>query len=386
MSEMLLFNVDEGYSEALIRVLKSSFLTEEDYIALKGANNLVDFKTALETTDYEEVLADQPSPLPVQQLARVLRQKLADDMNYIQAQTSEPLYEFLNLMRHGHMIENTVYYIEGIKANVEMDRLTARLDPLGDYPGIKAIKAAEGENYSSVYQTVLIDLPVGKYFHKFLEDIMIGSDKKDINSIDSIMKDYTQNKIKNLLKNIWLTEMYKFCTTQIDGTSREMMEHLLKFESDCMTMQVIYNSLGNKELLEAKGREAERKQYIHSIGYLYPGRDKELTAADSFEKLKAAVAPYDQYKKLLEKVPDPARVEEFNNAPESIDDYMFREQAKMYALAFEEQFHYGVYYAYMKLKEQEIRNILWMADLVSFNVPKAQPGWKKIVVPFKDVY
>jgi V-type H+-transporting ATPase subunit d len=79
-------------------------------------------------------------------------------------------------------------------------------------------------------------------------------------------------------------------------------------------------------------------------------------------------------------------VEEFNTASESIDDFMFKEKSKMYALAFEQQFHVAVFYAYMKLKEQEIRNIRWMAELVSLNIPKQQHGWKKIVIPFKDVY
>lgn len=88
----------------------------------------------------------------------------------------------------------------------------------------------------------------------------------------------------------------------------------------------------------------------------------------------------------MEKVPDPSKEEEFNTAPKSIDDYMFEEKAKMYALAFEQQFHVGVYYAYLKLKEQEIRNIRWLAELVGLNTAKNLPVWKKIVIPFKDVY
>jgi V-type H+-transporting ATPase subunit d len=290
MSEMLFFNIDEGYTESVIRGLRKSFLDEDDYNALKSATNMADFKTALEATDYEETLQQEPSPILVPRLQNLLKEKLANEMDYIQAQSSSPLYGFIDLMRHGYMIDNTVYIIEGIKNSVKFETLMKRADPLGEFKGMNTINAAETADYANVYQTVLIDLPVGKYFHLFFESITTGLKTKDMASIDSSMKDYTQEKIKNLLKKIWLTEMYKFCINELDGPSREMMEELLHFESDCMTMQIIYNSLGNKELVEAKGREAERKQYIHLLGKLYPGRDKELTMADSLEKLKSAVA------------------------------------------------------------------------------------------------
>jgi len=85
-------------------------------------------------------------------------------------------------------------------------------------------------------------------------------------------------------------------------------------------------------------------------------------------------------------VPDPNNQEDFSSKQKSIDDYMFEEKAKAYALAYEQQFHYASYYAYLKLKEQEIRNICWLAELVGLKAAKSHPGWKKIVVPFKDVY
>jgi len=39
----------------------------------------------------------------------------------------------------------------------------------------------------------------------------------------------------------------------------------------------------------------KEKKYINNLGYLYPERDKELTEADSFDKLKEAVrgTPYE---------------------------------------------------------------------------------------------
>lgn len=52
-------------------------------------------------------------------------------------------------------------------------------------------------------------------------------------------------------------------------------------------------------------------------------------------------------------------------------------------MAFESQCHYGVFYAYLKLKEMEIKNIIWLAELVSIGVPRQLPGWNKFVLPFK---
>ena len=46
--------------------------------------------------------------------------------------------------------------------------------------------------------------------------------------------------------------------------------------------------------------------------------------------------------------------------------------------------HYGVFYAYLKLKELEIMNITQLAEIFSIDAfPKNHPAWKKGVPPFQ---
>ena len=58
--------------------------------------------------------------------------------------------------------------------------------------------------------------------------------------------------------------------------------------------------------------------------------------------------------------------------------------SKRYSLAFFGQFHYGVFYAYLKLKEMEIANVVQLAELHSIgSVPKNDPTWNCYVAPFQ---
>ena len=65
-----------------------------------------------------------------------------------------------------------------------------------------------------------------------------------------------------------------------------------------------------------------------------------------------------------------------------LDEVMLEESIRKFSKAFEEQFHYGCFYAYLKIKEQEIKNITWLADLITMQADRNLPGWNKVIVPF----
>ena len=52
----------------------------------------------------------------------------------------------------------------------------------------------------------------------------------------------------------------------------------------------------------------------------------------------------------------------FGSDATALDKAFYEEEVKRHVLMFEQQFHYGVFYAYLKLREQEVRNLMWVVS------------------------
>jgi hypothetical protein len=89
------------------------------------------------------------------------------------------------------------------------------MNPLGEFSGLKSVSANSDGDFVSLFQEILIDLPVGEYFRKFIDSIIsfVGQDSKDqagggnrvsVEDISQQIDSYPSSEIKIFLKKIWL--------------------------------------------------------------------------------------------------------------------------------------------------------------------------------------
>lgn len=204
-----------------------------------------------EETDYGEYLQTDQNEVTVQTIKNCMKQKLADDLEYLETNAVGDLSRLFLFIRTVYMIDNLVNVVQGLRNNTPQQRLMANIDPLGFFEELKTLKS-ESDDFGSMYESVLIDTPISQYFLRFLE--MNTAELNDISQIKAFFKETNNENMRACLKRLWMEDFYGFVQS-LNSISRDNMTNLLNMEADFKTIQVRWRDPGRLQLVRPEQGE-----------------------------------------------------------------------------------------------------------------------------------
>ncbi|WVO20693.1 uncharacterized protein IAS62_001992 [Cryptococcus decagattii] len=341
--EALGFNMSSGYLEGVVRGYKGALLTQSNYHNLTQCENLEDFRLQLSSTDYGNFLANEPLPLSTSTIADKATEKLVAEFHYLRTNAVEPLATFMDYITYAYMIDNVILLTLGTLHERDTHELLERCHPLGVFDTMPALCVAT--NVEELYHSVLVETPLAPYF----QDCLSAQDLDDLNI----------EIIRNSLYKSYLEDFHKFCQTLPAPTS-DIMSRILAFEADRRTLNITINSFGTELSKE------QRARLFPSIGRLFPEGNNALARADDIDAVVAAVDHIAEYKAFFDKAGvtsgGGAGADE---ASSSLEDEFFKHDVELNKQSFLQQFQYAAFYSFVKLKEQEVRNLTWIAECIA---------------------
>ncbi|KAL0248629.1 hypothetical protein GEMRC1_003863 [Eukaryota sp. GEM-RC1] len=332
---MIYYNSNFGFLDALVRGKIGHLLTAKDYSSLCECSSISDLRIHLSHSEYPE-LRNESSDLDVGRFRDVLMTNYVSAFHFIKSTSTSLLSQFLDYCTYGYMIDNITLIIQGSLRGSNLEKLIHKCHPLGLFKNLNLVAAASTPE--EVYRMVLIDTPLAGYFEQCITATALNDLHIEI--------------IRNTLYKCYLEDFHRFVSTKLSKVAGASLLNMLEFEADRRKISITLNSLTTDLTRD------ERVQLFPDIGRLSPQSIKALRQASSVVEVEQAVrgTSYESMLKTSQSSQDL-----------TMDDLFYRSEIMMCKNSCLAPFNFSVFYSWMRMKEQEIRNLVWIFQCIDQN-------------------
>lgn len=336
MTELLTNNLSAGNLEAMVQGYRNGLLRADEYNNITQCETLQDLKAQLQMTDYGNFLQNEGN-LTSRIIADKALEKLAVEFRELRGWSDQPLSTFLDFISFDFMLSNVLKLVAAVRGGRDSLDSLYRAHPLGIFPGIASLTS-----FNSIEQmksAVLIDTPIYPFFEQ--------SQGKDLD-------EHSLEFIRTVLQKNYLEAFYDFCE-ELGGDTAEVMCPALDFEADRLVVTIVANTGAMKEI-----SPDDRKRMFPRIGTMAPIQD-DLAACESREQLCDALKSlgFQAWADLF----DDTQIDSTGRKT-GFERKLLERSVDVYRDTMGRQFQFGVYYGWVKLKELEVQNLIWISECI----------------------
>eukprot|EP00477_Mikrocytos_mackini_P001188 GAHX01001271.1.p1 GENE.GAHX01001271.1~~GAHX01001271.1.p1 ORF type:complete len:437 (-),score=82.47 GAHX01001271.1:82-1350(-) len=381
----------DAYSEAFLKTKSPDFINSTLYSSLVQSANLQDLKICLSESIYGDKLAELVDTVTASNLSNILHSQLTEEFFELKECSSDGLKNFFTFIQKEKMIKNMIYILRSIikakKRNslssaddastvsvdlshsseelVNLKKILHNCNFLGIFKQIRAVLTIDNKaNLEDLYNTILIESPISDYFSRLLNTLEEGLLFPNImNAHTSPLYNLLVNNnidiLETALYKYWIEDFYSFCCNHLNSETKNDMKLILETIANHKNVCLLYNSLETNLSINERNRIKSRKELFINIGdFEEYGTDRfdDVTEESDLKKSLEDLVEYNKY------------IQESMDKEIDLEEVLEKIEEKKYKLLFWSSSSYAPFYCWVKMKEQEIKNIKFIANCIEQGV------------------